>query len=784
MKRDFAAIADKLKEYGIQPWPVSPGKAPAISGWANRPNWEEPENLAQHYTDDGYGILMGERSGHLEMIEFEGRAMNDDTYENFVDRLIDAGMDGIWENIKTGWSVTSPSQGLHVYFRTDGPSKPNTKLAMRPTQNLEREAGAPRIVPLIETRGEGGFVVGMGSGGEIHPSGGTWQRCSGGPKTVATITCDQRDAIYAIAISFDERPKTTETMALPGSHEGSGDLQRYVVNEIGIDRLLTEDGWTFSHEDTDGAQHWTRPGKDLRDGTSATLYPDGVLVIWTSTVSANWDAILKESSSGYSWASPTGVLAAVRYSGDLREAMSYTRGCITSLADDATDIATEASGSPSETSEESEGLTLPESFWERREVLQHIRQAAYSAGGSADVTLIATLARAVTLVPPSWAAQPLVGRNGGALNIFAALVGPSGSGKTTGEDVARDLMPLDHRKDVLPNIKPSSGEGLIEAFIKDMKEEGPDGKTHRVRRQAYLAGYAYIDEGEEILRQGERDGSTVMSILRSAWSGALLGQDNATQERIRKLEAGKYRLCLVMGLQWEYAAHLIHNGVEGGTPQRFTFINVTDPNIPDRADRPEWPGPLEIGSWPHITGTTQHITVPDTIADEMDALATDWRRGVRAPDPLEAQMPLRRTKLACALAIIDQRAHTNEEDWELAEMIDNVSAAVRTKALRIAQQRQAEATAAAGRRQAHIESAREDTLDAEEARKVDKLTDKIVRHLEATEDGRMSRGKLSRDVANKRTRERYDAALELGQERGLITIEPSPNGQGEHVVLA
>ena len=51
-------------------------------------------------------------------------------------------------------------------------------------------------------------------------------------------------------------------------------------------QLLEADGWTHHHTDRSGEQHWTRPGKDRREGTSATVGYQGldVLHVFTSGV--------------------------------------------------------------------------------------------------------------------------------------------------------------------------------------------------------------------------------------------------------------------------------------------------------------------------------------------------------------------------------------------------------------------------------------------------------------------------------------------------------------------
>jgi hypothetical protein len=73
--------------------------------------------------------------------------------------------------------------------------------------------------------------------------------------------------------------------------------------------LLERDGWTLHHTDRDGEQHWTRPGKDRREGTSATVGYKGndALKVFTSSV-AGLDADKAYSRFGY--------YAATRHGGD------------------------------------------------------------------------------------------------------------------------------------------------------------------------------------------------------------------------------------------------------------------------------------------------------------------------------------------------------------------------------------------------------------------------------------------------------------------------------------
>lgn len=55
--------------------------------------------------------------------------------------------------------------------------------------------------------------------------------------------------------------------------------------------ILGAAGFTLTRTDRSGEEHWTRPGKAAKDGTSATVYPDGHTTIWSDTVQTQWPAI-------------------------------------------------------------------------------------------------------------------------------------------------------------------------------------------------------------------------------------------------------------------------------------------------------------------------------------------------------------------------------------------------------------------------------------------------------------------------------------------------------------
>jgi hypothetical protein len=316
-------------------------------------------------------------------------------------------------------------------------------------------------------------------------------------------------------------------------------------------------------------------------------------------------------------------------------------------------------------------FNLSDDFWNARPALQHIRQAAHSRTRSADAVLAFVLARVATLVPPTTTLPPIVG-SAASLNHFGAVVASSGGGKSSAKDVAGELVPIIFT-DILDDIPLGSGEGLTEAFFEFINETDDDGKTRKVKRQTKRAAFVYLDEGQALAEMGNRKGSTLLSTLRSAWSGSTIGQQNASVETHRRLAAHRYRLALMVGFQLEYATALVDDAA-GGTPQRFVFSPATDPTIPDQA--PDWPGPLQFDI-PPIIGDGKHITIACTVAEGIRTRQLAAQRGQLHIDPLDTHSDLVQLKVATLLGIIDNRDNVTEDDWALADQIMTTSRGVR-----------------------------------------------------------------------------------------------------------
>ncbi len=315
---------------------------------------------------------------------------------------------------------------------------------------------------------------------------------------------------------------------------------------------------------------------------------------------------------------------------------------------------------------------LPDEFWNSRPTLRHIRQAAHSRMIGADALLGSVLARVAYLTPPKWQLPPVTG-GPAPLNVIVAIIGPSGSGKTQAMSVARELLPAPERYLKRDGLAVGSGEGMAECFFETKSvNDGKKTKMERVRCDPPAALFV-IDEGEVLAKLGQRNGTTLMEAIRSAWSGAQLGQANASADRNRHVPGGTYRLAVVAGFQPLKAAAILADS-DGGTPQRFCWLRAVDPSI--QRTKPEWPGSLNFE--PPATYGHEKVHTFDYapgIKDEIEE-SRFLANSSGVVDELGGHSLLIQLKFACLLALLDGRTDVTMEDRDLARMLVRTSNAV------------------------------------------------------------------------------------------------------------
>jgi putative DNA primase/helicase len=245
---------DGSKAPGLREWKAYQATPPALDdilGW-----------FGSSHTD-GVGVLTGAVSGNLEMLEFEGRAVDAGLLATLDQHADDNDMTALIEKLLAGYCERTPSGGIHLLYRvTGGTVERNTKLARTADRHV-----------LAETRGEGGFVVVAPSFGRSHPTGQSWSMISGSIEQVPVITADERDQLWALVQLLDESPATPTgdqgeyATGVFGSTPGTRPGDDY-ANKTTWDDILTPHGWTRKFRMGPGYA-WQRPGKS-GPGISAT----------------------------------------------------------------------------------------------------------------------------------------------------------------------------------------------------------------------------------------------------------------------------------------------------------------------------------------------------------------------------------------------------------------------------------------------------------------------------------------------------------------------------------
>lgn len=633
----------------------------------------------------GIGIVCGEISGNIEMLELEGVAVVGGVSKQLVRLAKAAGIEHVVKRLVNGYYECTPSDGVHWVYRVEGaPVAGNTKLARRLATEAELATDPDTTIKtLIETRGEGGFVVIAPSHGTTHPTGKPWTLKHGSIATIPTLTATERDALFDVCRQIDtlgdhlvsvEPVAPTQRITVPPTKRLDTpaswmDATCEHLAAIPWSTLLNAYGWTYERTDRHGADLWCRPGKT--EGVSAWVARDRLNVFSSST---------PLDSSDRHTCDRLDLIAAYEHRGDRQSAARAVAEMAGIRSPQRTTAITPANVDPDtgEIIAGTLGANLPDDFWTARPCFEHIRQAAHSRGRCADAVLLTTMARIVTLVPPMLTIPAIVSSKA-SLNLYGAIVGPSGTGKSAAIDIGCELVPIE-RKDIIERMQPGSGEGIIEAYLGMIDETDDDGKKTKVKRQVKTAAFATVDEGQSLMSLGERSGSTTMGTLRSAWVGTTLGQANASAETNRYLAAHRYRLALIVGFQLRYAATLMADA-EGGTPQRFAFVSATDPHVPD--DLPDWPGPLDVDIPPTIAGGS-HIGVDGAIAADIKRRSLAVQRGQITVNPLDSHADLVRLKVAAIFAIMDGRLFVDNDDWGLAERFMRTSNVIRSTAIEVA----------------------------------------------------------------------------------------------------
>jgi hypothetical protein len=412
-------------------------------------------------------------------------------------------------------------------------------------------------------------------------------------------------------------------------------------------------------------------------------------------------------------------------------------------------------------------VDLEQGFWQSRESLTTIYEAALARMCSPWAVLGCCVARVLTQIPPHIVLPDVFGTFG-SLNWFGAIAAPSGGGKGMANGLARRLV------GEVNDYPLGSGEGMVNAFWRNTKTD--EGKNTLERIVAVMFDAPEIDA---LAALGARSGSTLMSTLRKAFSGERLGFGyKQSKDSVPSVAADTYRLTFLCSVQPGRAAALLGDA-DGGTPQRFMWFPGVDSRLTLEAFDRHCPVPeLVLPSatmWQYRT----EVRIPAEAEREI-VLHRARSQSTFDVDPLDGHAMFEREKFAFALAVLDGRNHIDSDDWRLSGIAAKVSDATRdwVKA-GMAEAERTEAARAGRLTGERLHAASEAKADAE-VRTWNRIADKVVRTVGKAGPEGMTEAAARRDAAGrdrKHITSDMFAALAATDPPRLIKVPRPPGDQ-------
>ena len=286
------------------PIKIDGSKKPSLETWkeyqTRRPSEDELTGWFGGGKTRGIGALAGAISGGLEIVDLDAPELRAE-----LEALIEEHAPGLLQRLVI---VETPKGGRHYWYRCekiDG----NLKLA----QSAERQT-------LIETRGEGGYVLTPGSPARCHPLHREYKFVRGDFSTIPRITPAERDVLHDVARTFNAFLKNTPAGDSPRGRNTDDALpgvdysNRATIEEVRA--MLEAGGWVKLGIGRHHSELWRRPGKS-EGGSSASLFTDSRLFSVHSSNAAPFDA-----QHAYT---PFQLCALLKHGGDFKAAAAALR---------------------------------------------------------------------------------------------------------------------------------------------------------------------------------------------------------------------------------------------------------------------------------------------------------------------------------------------------------------------------------------------------------------------------------------------------------------------------
>jgi putative DNA primase/helicase len=274
--RDTALAANRA---GIVAIPVKENgsKAPDLRSWKpfikRHPSLKESDLwFGESTIRTGIGFVCGSVSGGLEVVDFDERS----AWDAYVELAENSGCGDLLKRVQQGYLARTPNGRHLAWFCQE--IEGSQKLASR------SEADS-KVKTLIETRGEGAYVIAPPSHGGVHPSGEPYVQEHGGPESIVAITPEERDILLVLARALNKIP-STEPSSAPGPRTENNDAPGSLFNDdqsVTTTGLFGLHGWEVVWQRGE-VSYLRRPGKTI--GISASvgyIAPDIARIFTTST---------------------------------------------------------------------------------------------------------------------------------------------------------------------------------------------------------------------------------------------------------------------------------------------------------------------------------------------------------------------------------------------------------------------------------------------------------------------------------------------------------------------
>ena len=396
---------------------------------------------------------------------------------------------------------------------------------------------------------------------------------------------------------------------------------------------------------------------------------------------------------------------------------------------------------------------LEADFWTRTS-LKEIYDVALMQSCSPWAVLSHCVARALAQIRPC-VTLPDVICGPGSLNWIGANVASSAGGKGGATAVARQLVPTSVK---VYNL--GSGEGVVDRYMSKATKTNPASQIH----ESLMFN---ADEIDSVAALASRNGATLMSVIRSGFSGELLGDSYIRSSGTPPLEPHSYRMTLMVSVQPERAGWLL-DGAAGGTLQRVMWFPAIDRRVKASGTRAKisplsLPDPASLYNW-------QTYPVELTIPAEAEQLIREEavRRHCGETDALDGHALFSREKFAFGLALLDGRVVMDTEDWRLSGIAAEVSTFIRRQVTVLREAADDVEAQKAGRIHGVMREAADAEKGAATERRITAVGIKALAKLGAEPSRRMSQSVLTKSFTS-RDRAALRAALTGLEGAGLIT---------------